>query len=421
MKRIGSLSTLRIILLMQGISSSSTQRALVNLAQPSAEINSNTNSATESVPQKVFKPEKYWKVVQPDEAIPRGLHVRINLQTGKKEAKLLDRSEQRLQKKIYPEDLKMYLKSMKNEGDNLNMTEKEKIRDMSSIQKEFRDFDLRPVKLESHTIQELLETFRNASLSLEDKQNSLKEMEYLLHQYDVAQDFVKRGGVRDLLSVLEDRTLRPDAALALGAALQGNPVVQAAALNARGVHSLLVALRDGCGPHCLFALSTLLRQFPKAQRSFLQEEGATILSKVFSEPDASQKLKVKVVTLLSDLLVERSQAVGAMQNDSRKTSYSEVDLLPSMVQAGFCEMIPRLLGSFSEDVREKVLHALHALVDHCKLDKLVPHLESLRSHYRFRMYEESTDVPDEYFEGLYKLADDLVKHITDVNHTHGEL
>lgn len=74
-----------------------------------------------AVPQKVFKPEKYWKVVQPDEAIPRGLHVRINLQTGKKEAKLLDRSEQRLQKKIYPEDLKMYLKSMKNEGDNLNM------------------------------------------------------------------------------------------------------------------------------------------------------------------------------------------------------------------------------------------------------------------------------------------------------------
>lgn len=56
---------------------------------------------------------------------------------------------------------------------------------------------------------------------MEDKQNSLKEMEYLLHQYDVAQDFVKRGGVRDLLSVLEDRTLRPDAALALGAALQG--------------------------------------------------------------------------------------------------------------------------------------------------------------------------------------------------------
>lgn len=44
-----------------------------------------------------------------------------------------------------------------------------------------------------------------------------------------------------------------------------------------------------------------------------------------------------------------------------------------------------------------------------------------RMCFQFRMHEESVSVADEYFELLYKLTDDLVKHITDVNHTHAEL
>ena len=46
-------------------------------------------------------------------------------------------------------------------------------------------------------------------------------MEYLLHQYDVAKDFVKMGGIRELLRSLNDTQIRERAALALGAALQG--------------------------------------------------------------------------------------------------------------------------------------------------------------------------------------------------------
>lgn len=139
---------------------------------------------------------------------------------------------------------------------------------------------------------------------------------------------------------------------------------------------------------------------------------------------------------------------------------SSVVLGPSVVDAGFCELIASTLSSRSEDVREKVLHALHALLDYCKLDLLVPQLESLRSHYKVglvsgivthvssdcmpfipmvslrrslgleklyqlafqaRMYEENPRVKDEYFESLFTLADDLVKHITDEAHEHIEL
>lgn len=37
------------------------------------------------------------------------------------------------------------------------------------------------------------------------------------------------------------------------------------------------------------------------------------------------------------------------------------------------------------------------------------------------MHEDNINVADEYFEALFKLTDDLVKHITDETHEHNEL
>ena len=39
---------------------------------------------------KIFQPTADWQTIQPGQGIPPGLHVRMNLQTGKKEAKLMD-------------------------------------------------------------------------------------------------------------------------------------------------------------------------------------------------------------------------------------------------------------------------------------------------------------------------------------------
>ena len=38
----------------------------------------------------VFQPTADWQTIQPGQGIPQGLHVRMNLQTGLKEAKLMD-------------------------------------------------------------------------------------------------------------------------------------------------------------------------------------------------------------------------------------------------------------------------------------------------------------------------------------------
>ena len=43
--------------------------------------------------QNIFKPTHEWKVVEDGQSIPPGLHIRMNLQTGLKEAKLLEEDE----------------------------------------------------------------------------------------------------------------------------------------------------------------------------------------------------------------------------------------------------------------------------------------------------------------------------------------
>ena len=54
---------------------------------------------------------------------------------------------------------------------------------------------------------------------------------------------------------------------------------------------------------CLFALSTLVRQFPHAQKRLLDSGGLSALADLFKST-TDEKLKIKIVTLLSDLLLE---------------------------------------------------------------------------------------------------------------------
>lgn len=45
-----------------------------------------------------FVPTKEWQVIKPGQAIPKGIHVRLNIQTGEREGKLLDEAESQAEK-----------------------------------------------------------------------------------------------------------------------------------------------------------------------------------------------------------------------------------------------------------------------------------------------------------------------------------
>jgi hypothetical protein len=87
-----------------------------------------------------------------------------------------------------------------------------------------------------------------------------------------------------------------------------NPKVQIGALE-EGALQLLIRLvsihsSTGLRRKVMFCISTLCRHFPFAQKRFLELGGLSAIGKVFEE-SGTEKLRIKVVAFLNDLLVEK--------------------------------------------------------------------------------------------------------------------
>ena len=54
----------------------------------------------------------------------------------------------------------------------------------------------------------------------------------------------------------------------------------------------------------MFTLSTLLRNLPQSQEHFLEHGGAELMVKLL---DQSNKVAVRVLTLMNDLIIEKDQ------------------------------------------------------------------------------------------------------------------
>ena len=55
----------------------------------------------------------------------------------------------------------------------------------------------------------------------------------------------------------------------------------------------------------VFILSTLIRNFPLAQESFLRHGGIESLIRLFDQPESNSKLQVRIIELFNDLIVEK--------------------------------------------------------------------------------------------------------------------
>ena len=95
---------LLLVLTTKLLCCSVTAQAEVNKSPPVVS-NSESNDADDGISiededdtaqdQNIFKPTHEWKVVEDGQSIPPGLHIRMNLQTGLKEARLLEEDEDR--------------------------------------------------------------------------------------------------------------------------------------------------------------------------------------------------------------------------------------------------------------------------------------------------------------------------------------
>ncbi|KAK7074106.1 nucleotide exchange factor sil1 [Halocaridina rubra] len=391
---------------------------------------------------KVFIPSEEWQIVQPDHIILPGLHVRMNLQTGLKEAKLMDgddgikyfKSVERLKntghtgigKVVVPspesaakdtstespedreraarmrEHVMEALKNIKSEDGKTpeelsveSANAKNKFRSYEELKRDFDEMNL-TVETDSEILIRLIQHYKSAG-SDEERITLLEDLEYLVHQFDNAISFVDLGGLEYIVKPALNSSstdIKQEALHLLGSAVQSNPKVQIATLEAGLLQSLIKSVaydsQVDVSRKAIYALSCLVRGFPYGQQLLMQHGGLEVLRRVFDRQDwQSLPLQLKVVSLLHDLLVERAEAEGERLQQLRRLNIDE-----HLAVGGWCPAVSSLLTAASFDRRDRrydmgaaLRNELPLRPDHDTVDKVVSAMGSMVEVCRQQFYE----------------------------------
>ena len=113
----------------------------------------------------------------------------------------------------------------------------------------------------------------------------------------------------------QDKEIKMETVLVLGSAMQSNPKVKIHAVKLDMIQLLLNHISKSLDDldsskdfvsRLLFALSSVLRHFPFGQSQFIRFGGVEVLNKILnSQSKFNNKLKIKVITLANDLIMEK--------------------------------------------------------------------------------------------------------------------
>ncbi|XP_033757521.1 nucleotide exchange factor SIL1-like [Pecten maximus] len=383
----------------------------------------------------VFYPTKEWKSIKKGQSVPAGLHVRMNLQTGDREAKLMEGDEESKywksgdregmlnpkEKSFTPQQLKEALKEFKTTKlDEQDNKEREKevlktFRKYDDIKKELSDMNTQ-IKTDGEIVTEMFHRLNSTDLDDTQKNDLLNDLEFYLHQIDNAQVFCNLGGMKLLMKGLNDSLAltREQSAFVIGSAVQSNPEVQIKALEAGILPQLIRLLSTETEvkvlPRLLYAMSSLIRHFPHAQKRLLDLGGITALKGMFPNSRDLSNLQIKVITLLQDLIVEKDFAMSMeAKNTDKAQQYKMVHLCDAIREQGLCAWLPRLLEAPDHDGREKVLQAMMTLKDTCREDIVSANslLQKLLKEYTSLAAEE-TEQDDQYFTGIAQYIKQII-------------
>ncbi|XP_068182057.1 nucleotide exchange factor SIL1 [Antennarius striatus] len=389
----------------------------------------------------VVQPTEEWQTLRPDQAVPAGSHVRLNLQTGQREVRLGEeqlkywtqehRRGEDLQASFSPEELKQAIKNIKEDlsaGSPPDAGQQDYVvpeyRSLDELKRDMAQLDLL-VETDVQIMKRLLEQLNSSSCTTEQRLSLLLELEYLVHQVDNAQTLCSMGGLQLILQGLNssDFRLQESSAFVLGSALASNPLVQVKAVESGALQMLLTILVTTqpllVKKKVLFAVAAILRHFPYAQHHFLSHGGLQALSELF-RADGGGVLRTRIVTMLYDMISEKEMISQAgvdglldTSHEERVHQYSKVSLQEELLEMGWCGLVPQLLDSTEHDDREKALRALLSMAPVCSGQyrsdsSLLGSLLSLRDQYQEIIQTEMSPGEDnDYFADIVELIDAL--------------
>lgn len=437
----------------------STNEQLADTAEAIVEDISEDEESIQIAP---FIPTKEWQVVDEGQSIPPGLHVRINLETGVKEAKLLD-PEDRGTDHVMTVDSSSNRRSVPNvpvataspsdseafkpTGDQRRVhhfgnsdrkgiinkktkpfTQQELL---EAVQKQGRSddgpiqaityssvaesdgqsnsplhrhiFNVKPSDTE--VMQELLGVLGGAEAPTPEALQALEELEYHVHQVDNARELDSLGGLVVLLRLLNATSdeVKGMAAQVLGSAMQSNPPVQAEVLSYGGL-GLLWALvnsdkeSDTVQKRALFAIGSLLRRNSVAQHDFVITHNGF---DVLTQKftRSSLQFQLRAVTLVTDLVSEEQEKATEGQ--------SPPSWISGLSASGWCDHVSSLVYWETAQGIEKGLQAMVKLEPACDFTTHHNWLRILKNRFE----ENGEHEQDEFVGDMLKNCEKLLGNI----------
>ncbi|XP_012141703.1 sil1 nucleotide exchange factor isoform X2 [Megachile rotundata] len=251
---------------------------------------------------------------------------------------------------------------------------KQKFRDYETLKKELKALEIN-ITTDSELLSNYFQKFQThknaiamgtiSLIEVEEVLDILHNLEYLLHHIDNAKTFTDMEGMTKIVSPCLNGTnneIKAEALRLLGAAVQSNPQVQLKALENDLVQKILYILSTNTKlevkSRCLFALSALIRQFPAAQKVWIDHGGVEIFGKILV--DDQLQVQIKVMKLINDLIIERQnieEITDAKQRQMRETAYAAADIEKKVLIYEYCKHLSNLMvKSVKEEVSDELIN-----------------------------------------------------------------
>ena len=325
----------------------------------------------------VFQATDDWQEIHPGQVVPAGLHIRLNLQTGKKEGRRMEKQKSD--------------ESISKIDDNSKNLEGGSLRSYKELHDKIAEQKIR-MNTEFEAVEYLMLNYANSTL--EGKLAILDDLEYYLHQYDNARDFVAIGGL-DLVirgdALVNDSapTLRDKGALVFAACVQSHNEVKEKVTSTGWVEFLLDRLtRSGetseVRRRIVHGLACLIRGHSRSAQVFRKNAGFEKVLWILSEDGGeSLKTRLKVLLLIADVTQDVDKDVGGEKGKS-------------VLCGAIVSLVNNELKHGNLDVVEKIAEIADNFFDFCLSDlqstDSVSIFESLRIDLARRNAEEDLEI-----------------------------
>ncbi|KAI5846140.1 hypothetical protein BZA05DRAFT_407054 [Tricharina praecox] len=300
---------------------------------------------------RVFVPTHEFAVIKSDQEIPTGLHIRMNVATGEREAKINVPSEADAEHEAV-----IVVPSAEEEEAIIAELPQGAPREQPLGKQ-----NIKPPKdstTDSGVFGESVATLLPPAAGAAELTKALEELSEIAHEaYWGAQLTSHTGVVPALLGLLENNSPhRAMAALVLGSAVSNNPKALSSAAVHPLAHTVLTALEgeseENVMKRLLFLLGQILRD-SSVRADFLSERGVGVVVHVFTR--AGPAVMGRIATVIEDAFLNADMRVDG---EAVKETERLQELMP------LCAVFQEGLAGTKDaevDEREKILSALKAL------------------------------------------------------------